>query len=99
MPTFRDTRTGNLIEAHSRARTVFFRQQDRYIEVTAAPLVDAEEQDQQEYEWWREWTFEVPEGTVAEVLDWAGDDPHRRQAALEAERAGKNRKTVIEALT
>ena len=85
MPTFRDTRTGQLIEAHSRARTVFFRQQDRYQEVTDEPATISEP--------------EVPDGTVAEVLDWAGDDPHRRQAALEAERAGKNRKTVIEALT
>jgi len=87
MPTFRDTRTGNLIEAHSRARTVFFRQQDRYQEV----------QDEQAEAF--DLYTQVPDGTVAEVLDWAGDDPHRRQAALEAERAGKNRKTVIEALT
>lgn len=87
MPTFRDTRTGQLIEAHSRARTVFFRQQARYQEVSDGNEVFALPKS------------EVPDGTVAEVLDWAGDDPDRRQAALEVERAGKNRKTVIEALT
>jgi hypothetical protein len=82
MATFRDTRTGQLIEAHSRARTIYFRQQSRYEEVG----------DHTEVE-------EVPDGTVAEVLDWAGDDPDRRAAALDAERNGKQRKTVLEALS
>lgn len=41
----------------------------------------------------------VPRGTVAEVLAWVGDDDLRRQSALTVERAGKNRKSLIEALT
>ncbi len=40
-----------------------------------------------------------PDGTVDEVLAWAGDDPDRRAAALEAEKAGKGRKTLIDALS
>jgi len=40
----------------------------------------------------------VPEGSVAEVLQWVGDDPARRRAALEAERRGKARMTLIEKL-
>lgn len=41
----------------------------------------------------------VPAGTVAELLAWAGDDGARRDALLAAERAGKNRKSLIEALS
>lgn len=44
----------------------------------------------------------VPEGTVAEVLDWVGEDPERARQALEAERAGQQRTTLtsqLEALT
>jgi len=37
----------------------------------------------------------VPEGTVQEVLDWVGDDPGRAQEAIDAERAGSNRSTLI----
>jgi hypothetical protein len=40
----------------------------------------------------------VPEGSVAAVLNWVGDDPARRRAALEAERRGKARVTLIERL-
>ena len=36
--------------------------------------------------------------TVAEVLEWAGDDAGRRAEALAAELAGKNRKSLVEAL-
>jgi hypothetical protein len=36
-----------------------------------------------------------PNGTVQEVLDWVGDDPARAQEALDAERAGQNRSTLI----
>ena len=46
---------------------------------------------------WQE-ALDVPEGSVAEVLAWAGDDLARRGAALAAERAGKNRKGIIDAL-
>jgi hypothetical protein len=41
---------------------------------------------------------EVPDGTIAEILAWANDSPERRQAALYAEKQGKERKTLIEAL-
>lgn len=37
----------------------------------------------------------VPDGTVQEVVDWVGDDPARAQQALDAERAGQNRTTLI----
>jgi hypothetical protein len=42
---------------------------------------------------------DVPDGTVQEILAWANDDPDRRQAALYAERQGKGRKTLIDALS
>lgn len=42
-------------------------------------------------------TEDVPDGSVDEVLDWAGDDPDRQRVALEAEMEGKERKTIIEA--
>lgn len=42
--------------------------------------------------------IDVPSGSVAEVLEWAGDDPERRQAALNAEERGKGRTTLIRAL-
>ena len=41
----------------------------------------------------------VPDGSVAEVLAWAGDNPNRRRAALEAEERGKARTTLLKALT
>lgn len=37
----------------------------------------------------------VPTGTVAEVLCWVGDDPDRAHEALDAERAGQDRSTLI----
>lgn len=42
---------------------------------------------------------EPPDGTVDEVLEWAGDDPDRRTLALAAEKAGKGRKGIIDALS
>jgi hypothetical protein len=36
-----------------------------------------------------------PEGTIAEVLDWVGDDPARAREALDAEYDGQNRSTLI----
>jgi hypothetical protein len=36
---------------------------------------------------------DIPGGTVAEIVDWVGDDPARAQAALDAEYAGANRTT------
>jgi hypothetical protein len=38
---------------------------------------------------------EVPEGTVADVKAWVGDDPDRARRALEAERAGPDRATLV----
>lgn len=40
----------------------------------------------------------VPKGTVHEVLDWVGDDKDRAQAALDAEKEGAERVTLISAL-
>ena len=45
-------------------------------------------------------TAMVPDGTVADVIDWVGDDEDRRRAALAAELAAdKPRKSLIEQLT
>ena len=41
---------------------------------------------------------EVPEGTIAEVLEWVGDDEERRKAALLAEEQGKQRTTLLDVL-
>jgi len=41
---------------------------------------------------------EVPDGTAQEVMGWVGDDPARAQAALDKERAGQNRSTLISQL-
>jgi hypothetical protein len=38
---------------------------------------------------------DVPSGTIDEVLGWVGDDHDRAQRALDAERAGQNRSTLI----
>lgn len=44
-------------------------------------------------------TLEVPEGTIGDILAWVGDDPARAELALDAELAGKRRKTLVDALT
>lgn len=41
---------------------------------------------------------EVPDGTIAEILAWAGNDEARKEAALYAERQGKGRKTLMDKL-
>jgi hypothetical protein len=41
----------------------------------------------------------LADGTVTQVLDAVGDDPVRAAAALEAERAGKRRTTLVERLS
>jgi multidrug resistance efflux pump len=38
---------------------------------------------------------DVPQGSVEEIKTWAGDDPERAQRALDAERAGQNRSTLV----
>jgi hypothetical protein len=40
----------------------------------------------------------VPDGTVAQVLGWVAEDPAKAAQALEAERAGKARATLVDAL-
>jgi hypothetical protein len=37
--------------------------------------------------------------TIADVLEWVGDDEARRAEALAAEQAGKARSTLIDALS
>lgn len=39
--------------------------------------------------------LDVPEGTVAAVMDWVGDSKERAEAALKAEKAGKDRASLI----
>lgn len=41
---------------------------------------------------------EVPVGSVAEVLEWVGDDQERAKRALEVEKAGHKRKTLLKQL-
>lgn len=43
-------------------------------------------------------TLEVPTGTISEVTEWVGEDKERAQAALETEKNGANRKTLITTL-
>lgn len=39
--------------------------------------------------------LEVPAGTVSEVTEWVGEDKERAQAALDTEKNGAERKTLI----
>lgn len=43
-------------------------------------------------------SLEVPVGSVAEVLEWVGEDKERAQLALETEKAGHERKTLLKQL-
>jgi hypothetical protein len=38
---------------------------------------------------------QVPEGTISEVLEWVADDARRAQVALDAEREGQQRSTLL----
>jgi len=40
----------------------------------------------------------VPAGNVSEVLEWVGEDQERAQLALDAEKAGHGRKTLLKQL-
>ena len=40
----------------------------------------------------------VPDGSIGDILAWVGDDPARAELALEAELAGKRRKTLMDTL-
>jgi hypothetical protein len=39
--------------------------------------------------------IEVPEGSAAKILEWVGEDRERASAALEAEKSGQGRKTLV----
>jgi hypothetical protein len=41
---------------------------------------------------------DVPDGTIGEVLDWVGDDPDKADRALQVERTGQNRSSLISEL-
>ena len=43
-------------------------------------------------------TVQVPEGSVKEVLRWVGDDADKAKAAIDAEKKGDNRSTLISKL-
>ena len=57
------------------------------VEVAAEP-VDLPEEPQEP-------VLEVPEGSVASVLKWVGNDLQKAAAALSAEESGQGRKTLI----
>jgi hypothetical protein len=41
---------------------------------------------------------DVPDGTIQEVLEWVGDDSERAQRALQVERSGQNRSSLVSQL-
>lgn len=41
---------------------------------------------------------EVPSGSIKEVLDWVDGDKEKAQQALDAEKAGAERKTLVKEL-
>lgn len=43
-------------------------------------------------------SVKVPVGSVAEVLEWVGEDQERAQLALDVETAGHQRKTLLKQL-
>lgn len=86
MPTFQHRRTGRLVESDDVARY----DNPRWQQVAGGTTTNAPAPQPD---------LEVPTGTVADVLEWVGDDPDRANAALEAEEAGKRRKGILDALT
>lgn len=105
MPTFQHKRTGRLVESDDVARY----DNPRWQRVAGDSRVGlapgfvtvpqgSESKPRQVTNYVRE-VPEVPDGTVADVLEWAGDDADRRNAALEAEEAGKRRKGILDALS
>ena len=87
MARFRDLRTGDVIPIEGHARVKHHRQmRTRFEELHDTPP-DAD-------------TVSVPDGlSVAATVEWAGDNPARRTAALAYEKANKNRKTLVAALS
>ena len=98
MARFKDLRTGDVITIEGHARVKHHRQmRSRFEELEDTPpdadTVSDPGPTSPEPEW-------LPAGmTVAETVEWAGAYPDRRTAALAYEKAGKNRKTLIAALT
>jgi hypothetical protein len=92
MPEFRHTRTGKIIHA---SEADAFRYRNNRYEPIGEPGKRIE-LPAGNYN-----TSDVPKGTIAEVLAWAGDDPVRRVTALIAEQGatGKRRKGIIDALS
>ena len=93
MPKFRHKRTGRVV-------TVDERDAHRYRGSNFEPVPDdasgsAAGGVSTEYVAKLDAVADVPVGTAAEILSWVGDDEERRVAALDAEYAGKNRKTLI----
>lgn len=43
-------------------------------------------------------SLEVPEGSISDIVDWVGDDKERAKLALEAEKAGKKRQSLMKTL-
>jgi hypothetical protein len=83
MPTFRRRRTGTVVTVPD-DQAHRYSDERRWIPVSDEP---------------RTVQLQVPDGSVAEVLEWVGDDPDRRAAALAAEKAGRGRVTLIKALS
>lgn len=68
--------------------------------LTPAPVVDSFDQTVAEKPVEAPQTEEaaVPEGSIKEVLAWVGEDATKAQAALDAEKAGEKRTTLISKL-
>lgn len=101
VPKFQHVRTGKVIDVSEWSAHRY--RNDRYEELDeklaqALEIVNTGSPTEGQQRLIRERTT-VPNGTVPEVLEWAGDDQVRRIVALAAEKAGKNRKGIIEALS
>jgi hypothetical protein len=91
MPKFQHQRTGRVVEAEGARAEAYYRDPRRWVVLgDSAPEDDEPETDP---------IGEVPHGTIAEILAWAGNDEARKEAALYAERQGKARKTLMDQLS
>ena len=113
MPTFYHAPTDSYLTAETHAQANRYRRNHRFVEVDpetlepidplqtiafseSGPVPPPVGQDTTETT--TAILVDVPDGTVAEVLTWVGDNPQRRRRALQAELAGKNRKTLLNQL-
>lgn len=92
MPKFQHRRTGRLVEAKPAQVDAYLSDHGRWQLLDPDSLPDLADADYDP-------AGEVPDGSVAEILAWAGDDPARKEAALYAERQGKGRKTLLDRLS